>query len=1449
MGTTSSPGDSPSGDPPSDIHDQIMASVPYKPIPTGTKKGSSNTSSTKNVSHGLPIGSINYSARMKALVEKAKATEYITNHNQTVEGLMYVSPTEHTKGIMVPVNGKPPANISFDASIQLTATSRSREPDQTTDSFGAPSIPNDIALTWNKDNICITWSQCTSSAATDTRTPRSESEALTDEQSHPQKRVRFTQPSSDGSMADQLCDRSNAMPSYSHFASQEIPYEDRRPVQHDQESVPSGLGFGPGITFKEPVDMYEQLKAPFEEESILELSVDWDVSRIEEEFTKQAKVNPTRWATYDKCLPIAFNLPNRSVTPTEDDSQATQTQRASQVALASQLPLSGFCKQFARHEGVLLAIYDSRRPASRSQPNPKQPIPGLDVVLSLYPDDCLESPSDDNPFRLGIVVMDLPTEGEVQVQYGWAIQENRGNRESIARIKSLKAFGDHLILGRIIEDKFSSYSRQREGTFNSSRDWSSDDLDVVPDRLSSATADSRHYPIQTSADIAHIRANQRPDALAANEVYKEYTAYAETARHRARHHGDDTLGQTDKRRPFGMQISETVRTGFDVDAVREERSLLLDNLRMHEEEEDGIPTQATTVEDVVEDDRLSVAGAIDTIQSLSSILEDLGFKDNVAVTRGANTQPHLSSFLPNRETPTPNALPFHNTHTQPYVEDAADDEDTVGKRATTIEHIIEAVTVSTGPALEGAEGTATVNPTSQTSTATPRPLPTAEVDPVATPIQVPTTTAQQDQFFVYKTDGVRRFQFDPSDLKKFGLAEGKCCKSNCFNEDGIEVVSKDCLTRVVMFVWKNNHGISDQALTDLFEIVSQKWFDSSHLPRSATTLKNMRDQLPLPIIMSEKVEVDTNKTDSETPPEVTQYTFNVRELIERQLNNPQIFEQSHFGAAIDNQNRIEAHHGDAWKGSITTSLDLYPMKTEEADPKLQSHKYPGGCYLVDCCDTDDNLREVLVRAIGLFRKSEEAYEDIIAYVQPIIRSVEDLQLFGLMKYADLFDFSKITRKHIPDSEIPGTRASDADLTDEEQEKASDITVSNCYLLKQSFRINANRFKEAVCVEIDRSSDDLDDVLPRLKIIRRGDRLPTKGDYDKGIVDEDGSVKRQRRSQASTRGGGTSRGKAGRLLKQKSRPTGANGRSANNIQKPMAPPNSQQCASHTCEGEENGEEFEDYASASPDQLQASMNEKLIHANTVTITPRNDGIPSHIIRQLIIPETDNTKFDRNLFLRGLPVPKQLSTTIKSNVTTKKKKKLERAAKKLKTLSAVQLNDFESRLGRKKTAIGRLRPTPNITMDRLIAAGHLRKTTAELEIESGEIVLDELSNDKSLPKLGVVIDLYSDKFGVFRTAHRTTGGIYMTILNLNHRGRDQCRNHTLCGFIPHGAKFSETGQTMMGQLKELAKGVIMNINGVQTKASQPAPVYPLLLSITQPHTCTTISLTMWCHRYIRI
>lgn len=71
-------------------------------------------------------------------------------------------------------------------------------------------------------------------------------------------------------------------------------------------------------------------------------------------------------------------------------------------------------------------------------------------------------------------------------------------------------------------------------------------------------------------------------------------------------------------------------------------------------------------------------------------------------------------------------------------------------------------------------------------------------------------------------------------------------------------------------------------------------------------------------------------------------------------------------------------------------------------------------------------------------------------------------------------------------------------------------------------------------------------------------------------------------------------------------------------------------------------------------------------------------------------------------------------------------------------------------------------------------------------------------------------ADRFGVFRTAHRTTGGIYLTILNLNHRGRDQPRNHNLCGFVPNGAKFSDTCGSMMEELRDLAKGVHMTVNG---------------------------------------
>ncbi|RPA72063.1 hypothetical protein BJ508DRAFT_335411 [Ascobolus immersus RN42] len=688
----------------------------------------------------------------------------------------------------------------------------------------------------------------------------------------------------------------------------------------------------------------------------------------------------------------------------------------------------------------------------------------------------------------------------------------------------------------------------------------------------------------------------------------------------------------------------------------------------------------------------------------------------------------------------------------------------------------------------------------------------------------PTTSTNKSTSpsYIFLSNGTRKVPLDPEDLRKFGLVEGECCKTNCFDENGVENIGKDCLSRLVIFVWKNKHGISDNALIDLFDIVGFDWFDRTHLPRSPTTIKGMREQLPLPIILTEKVEVDTNKSDSETPPEVQQYTFDIKELLERSLNNPQIYEQCHFGAAVSSNTRREAHDGELWKGSITTSLDIYPQKIDERQdtvqpddgPPLQSHVYPGGCFLVDACDNNNNLREVLTRVIGLYRKRKNS-DNLLATVQPILRTVEDLQLFGLSRFigTDVFDFSPTERRVLVSEIESGKVTASLSMTQPIPEGKGEgdyqvVMMKNCYILKASYQMDASRLKSAICLEIDRSSDNVDDVLPRLKILRRGDRLPTKADFEKGNVEEDWSVKPKRKGKGKATMTVRGRGNASKLDRSKSRPST---RKHNESNRSGQEPETTGSTHIDTEEATISDDEEGYARLTPKEREAIVSDSLTEANTV-----NGGVPSHIVCELIIPEVKDTIFDRNLFKRGLPVPTAIATELHQG---KKHNSKARAAKKLKTLSDTELKAHMSRLGYYTSSLASVRPMPYIAMERLISAGHCRKTSAELEIEKGEIDLDALGASE-IPVKGIVIDLYSDKFGVFRTAHRTTGGVYMTLLNLDYRGRDQCQNHTLCGFIPHGAKFSETGQSLMVQLAALAKGVKMFVNGVETLESFICP-----------------------------
>jgi len=75
--------------------------------------------------------------------------------------------------------------------------------------------------------------------------------------------------------------------------------------------------------------------------------------------------------------------------------------------------------------------------------------------------------------------------------------------------------------------------------------------------------------------------------------------------------------------------------------------------------------------------------------------------------------------------------------------------------------------------------------------------------------------------------------------------------------------------------------------------------------------------------------------------------------------------------------------------------------------------------------------------------------------------------------------------------------------------------------------------------------------------------------------------------------------------------------------------------------------------------------------------------------------------------------------------------------------------------------------------------------------------------LPHYDIAIQIYTDKFGIFRTTHRNAGGIYMSILNLPLKVRSLLKNWLLLGFTPYGSAFEDTIVPIFRQIKEFQFG----------------------------------------------
>ncbi|PKY61391.1 hypothetical protein RhiirA4_486295 [Rhizophagus irregularis] len=109
-----------------------------------------------------------------------------------------------------------------------------------------------------------------------------------------------------------------------------------------------------------------------------------------------------------------------------------------------------------------------------------------------------------------------------------------------------------------------------------------------------------------------------------------------------------------------------------------------------------------------------------------------------------------------------------------------------------------------------------------------------------------------------------------------------------------------------------------------------------------------------------------------------------------------------------------------------------------------------------------------------------------------------------------------------------------------------------------------------------------------------------------------------------------------------------------------------------------------------------------------------------------------------------------------------------------------------------------------------GHwkLRNVAYSYRHPSEFAALDELVTN--LPIYKLYIDLYYDDFGTFRNVYHSLGGVYVQIGNLPFDKRKQLKNHFVIGFVPFGGSFNEFIRPFVDEMKQLEKGIIMDVQG---------------------------------------
>ncbi|MFX3647975.1 MAG: hypothetical protein ACE3JU_11505 [Paenibacillus sp.] len=194
-------------------------------------------------------------------------------------------------------------------------------------------------------------------------------------------------------------------------------------------------------------------------------------------------------------------------------------------------------------------------------------------------------------------------------------------------------------------------------------------------------------------------------------------------------------------------------------------------------------------------------------------------------------------------------------------------------------------------------------------------------------------------------------------------------------------------SQLALFVWFIVFHIGHDAYAALVSILQSTWFRPEELPMTLKGLKAKRRQLPLQKIYQIPVKINVDQVASDGKKEAPFYFFSVREMIERDLLNPQIVSKCHFGSGIDASHIYGCWHGKLWKESILASINLY------GDMITDPYIYAGSCMFIDI-----PTGILPVRIVELYQKEKEfesGSKQVWAKVNPVIIRHEDVEFFGI----------------------------------------------------------------------------------------------------------------------------------------------------------------------------------------------------------------------------------------------------------------------------------------------------------------------------------------------------------------------------------------------------------------------------------------------------------------------